>query len=67
MDKKIIEQALEHYLKVLEKENEILKEFAQSVSNVIGFDSTNPDKTDNERVKDIIYLLNCYKGIFDDD
>ena len=67
MDEKITKRALEYYFKNLEKENRILKEFAQSVSNAIGFDSTNPNKTDNERFKDIVYLLEHYKSIFNDD
>ena len=67
MDKSITEKALEYYLKALEKENEILKEFAQSISNAVCFDCTKPNKTDNERVKDIFYILDYYKGIFDND
>lgn len=61
--KEINKRALKCYVETLEKENIMLHDFVAEVHNIIAFDGSNPNKTDKERINEMLILLNNYKSL----
>lgn len=63
----VCKRALECYIKKLENDNEMLREFADEVrSTVFDFDGANPIQSDKNIVNDIRSLVRSSEVIFDE-
>lgn len=61
----IYERALACYIKKLENDNKILRNFAEKVNSAAyDFDGANPDKSDKERIGEIRELIRMYEPDF---
>ena len=63
----IYARALECYVKKLEDDNKMLRDFGNKVRSIIfDFDGANPDKSDKDIVNAIIRLVHIYEGELDE-
>ena len=63
----VCERALECYIKKLENDNEMLREFADEVRSIVfDFDGANPIQSDKDIVNDIRSLVRSSEVIFDE-
>ena len=65
MNNKLIERAVECYVENLEEENETLKDFMRQIANAVSFKADNRDRTDEDILNDIMYVLRCYDDVFE--
>ena len=61
--KDINKRALKCYVETLEKENTMLHDFVAIVHSIVVFDGSNPNKTDKERINEILLLLKNYESL----
>lgn len=63
----VCERALECYIKKLEDDNKMLREFAKEVNSAVyDFDGANPDKSNKERITEVRELIRRFEVIFDE-
>ena len=60
MKDEIMNKAIEAYIEKLESENARAKQFFSEISNVIGFDGSRPNRTDEDRYHEILEISRCY-------
>ena len=61
---KLIAKAVECYVEKLEKENEILKNCMEQISDAFSFKGDNKDRNDKDILNDIMYTLRYYNEVF---
>ena len=60
MRDEIMNKAIEVYIDKLENENTRAKQVFSEISNVLGFDGSRPNRTDEDRYREILDILRGY-------
>ena len=63
MKDEIIDRAIEAYIEKLESENAKAKQFFSEINEVTGFNSSRPNRTVEDKYREILDLLTYYKNI----
>lgn len=60
MKDEIMNRAIEAYIEKLERENARAKQFFAEISNVFAFDGSRPNRTREDKYREILDILKCY-------
>lgn len=60
MKDEIVNKAMEAYIEKLEYENSRAKQIFSEINKVIGFDGSRPNRTGEDKYREILDILKCY-------
>jgi hypothetical protein len=60
MKDEIMNRAIETYIEKLESENSRAKQIFSEINKAIGFDGSKPNRTDEDKYREILDILKCY-------
>ena len=60
MKDEIMNRAIEAYIEKLENENARAKQFFAEINEAIGFDGSRPNRTAEDKYREMLDILKCY-------